>query len=166
LEGIMPGADAQLLADLLNRHGAALKLFARQWCTTPDDVVQQAFIELMSCAMLPDSPVAWLFAVVKRRAISKARADRTRGQRESAAAESWFERLRDQQEAAIAAAEALAELPVADREVVVAHLYGRLTFEEIGNLTGASSSSAQRRYEAALNRLRERIGVPCPKTKT
>ena len=33
----------------------------------------------------------------------------------------------------------MAELPLADREIVIAYVYGRLTFEEIGLLVGISS---------------------------
>jgi DNA-directed RNA polymerase specialized sigma24 family protein len=69
----MPQLTGQLLAELLDRHGAALKLYARQWCRVPDDVVQQAFIDLATCADVPVNPVAWLFASVRRRAISQAR---------------------------------------------------------------------------------------------
>jgi RNA polymerase sigma-70 factor (ECF subfamily) len=60
------------------------------------------------------------------------------------------------------AAEALANLPLELREVVVAHFWGGLTFSEIGELTQTSGSTAHRRYEAALLMLRERMEVPCP----
>jgi len=154
---------AQLLAELLDLHGAALKLYARQWCTAGDDVVQQALIDLAGCRELPASPLAWLFAAVRRRAISRARSDRRRRHREEAAAAEWFKRLRDQDEAAQWAADTLAELPLADREIVIARFWGRLTFEEIANLTGTSTSSAQRRFEEIIDRLRERTDTPCPK---
>jgi len=47
--------------------------------------------------------------------------------------------------------------------VVVAHLWGGLTFEEVGRLMGCSDSAAQRRYLAALSALRERLTKPCLK---
>ena len=46
------------LARLLDDHGAALVLYARQWCSTPEDVVQEALLELVSQRQRPDSPVA------------------------------------------------------------------------------------------------------------
>jgi RNA polymerase sigma-70 factor (ECF subfamily) len=166
----MPQLTAQLLAELLNCHGAALKLYARQWCHAPDDVVQQAFIDLAACRDLPGNCVAWLFVAVRRRAISRGRSDRRRQQHEEAAAAQWFQRSRQQQAAAEIAAEALAELSLGDREIVIAHWWGRLTFEEIAQLVGTSSSSAQRRFEAAMNRLREKLNpdrtnTPCPNQK-
>jgi RNA polymerase sigma factor (sigma-70 family) len=167
----MPQLTAQLLAELLDRHGAALKLYARQWCLTPDDVVQQAMIDLDGCPELPENSAAWLFTAVRRRAISAARSDRRRRQHEQAAAAKWFVRSQEQQVAVKIAAEALAELPLADREIVIAYWWGRLTFDEIARLVGTSSSTAQRRFEAAIGRLREklnpdRMNTPCPNQKT
>ncbi|HVK12333.1 MAG TPA: sigma factor, partial [Gemmataceae bacterium] len=51
------------LADLIDRHGPALVLFARQWCGTPEDVVQDALLKLVSLARPPDDPAAWLYRV-------------------------------------------------------------------------------------------------------
>lgn len=164
----MAQLNAQLLAELLDRHGATLSLYARQWCLAPDDVVQQAFIDLAACHTLPEKPAAWLFAAVRRRAISKARSERRRQRHETEAGQRWFVQSRRQHEATALAIEELAELPLEDREVVIAHLWGRLTFDEIGKLIGASSSTAQRRYEAAIARLREkmteRTNTTCPKS--
>lgn len=163
----MPQLTAQMLAELLERHGAALKLYARQWSRSADDVVQQAFIDLAACSRLPDNASAWLFAAVRRRAISQSRSDHRRQRHEEAAAVEWFKRSKQQQAAAELAVETLAELPLVDREIVIAHLWGRLTFAEIAGLVGTSSSTAQRRFEAAINRLREKLNserqiIPCP----
>jgi len=57
---------------------------------------------------------------------------------------------------------ALRQLPVAQREIIVAHLWGGLTFEQIAEVIGCSSSSAHRSYAAGLFALRERLQVPCP----
>jgi RNA polymerase sigma factor (sigma-70 family) len=163
----MPQLTAQLLAELLDRHGPALKLYARGWCVASDDVVQQALIELAASPQLPVNPAAWLFAVVRRRAISQARFDRRRQQHEAAAASQWFQRSQHHQADVETAALALTELPLTEREIVIAHLWGRLTFAEIAPLVGISSSTAQRRFEAAIQRLREKlnpqaIALPCP----
>ena len=44
-----------------------------------------------------------------------------------------------------------------EREVVVARLWGELSFREIGEITGTSESTAHRRYQGALARLREKV---------
>jgi RNA polymerase sigma-70 factor (ECF subfamily) len=155
----------RLLADLLDRLGGPLQLYARQWCSLPEDVVQEALVELSGQRDWPDNPAAWLFRVVRNRAISQARAIQARRKHEEAAASrarDWFDhRVRVQSELT-QVAEALAALPLELREVVVAHYWGGLTFVEIGELTGTSSSTAHRRFEMAILTLRERMEVPCP----
>ncbi|MHB1557553.1 MAG: RNA polymerase sigma factor, partial [Isosphaeraceae bacterium] len=60
----------------------------------------------------------------------------------------------------------LKSLPLDQREVIVAHLWGGLTFEQIGEVSGTSSSTAHRLYAAGLATLRERLGVACPGSRT
>jgi RNA polymerase sigma-70 factor (ECF subfamily) len=57
---------------------------------------------------------------------------------------------------------ALQRLPLDQREAIVAHLWGGLSFEEIGEVAGCSASSAFRRYSACLTALRQELGVTCP----
>jgi RNA polymerase sigma-70 factor (ECF subfamily) len=155
----------RLLADLLDRLGGPLQLYARQWCSSPEDVVQETLIELAGKRDWPDNPAAWLFRVVRNRAISQARAVQARRKHEQAAAgnaRDWFDRCVRLHSELTQAAEALAALPLELREVVVAHYWGGLTFAEIGELTGTSSSTAHRRFETAILTLRERMAVPCP----
>jgi RNA polymerase sigma-70 factor (ECF subfamily) len=160
-----PGPE--LLAWVLQRHAAALELFARQWCDCPDDVVQEALIELARRSETPDDVLCWLYRVVKNRAISAARSSRRRSRRESAVSPTtpWFVSSPEYLLDARAAAEALSALPEEQREVVVARLWGDLTFAQIGRLIGTNDSTAHRRYEAALAQLRKELKVPCP-TKT
>jgi RNA polymerase sigma-70 factor (ECF subfamily) len=65
-----------------------------------------------------------------------------------------------------AAATALQTLPLEQREILVAHLWGGLTFAEIADLAGCSPSTAHRWYLTGLSTLRERLGVPCPKNRS
>src|SRR5688572_10314520 len=62
------------LGDLIDRLGPALVLYARQWTPTPEDVVQDAFLTLVAARRPPDDPAAWLFAVVRNRAMDLAKA--------------------------------------------------------------------------------------------
>ena len=57
---------------------------------------------------------------------------------------------------------AMKTLPVDIREIVVARVWGGLTFEQISQLNGGSSSTVHRRYCEALEQLKENIsGNPC-----
>ena len=48
--------DSDLLGRLLDQHAAALTLYARQWCDTPEDVVQEAFLKLAGLRALAREP--------------------------------------------------------------------------------------------------------------
>ena len=164
--------DSEWLGNLVDRYAAALELYARQWCDSAEDVVQEAFLKLVAQKSLPDLPGAWLFRVVRNGAINAAvAASRRRRHEAHAAGEAaiWFEADTDGSGPASLDAEAgsaaLASLPLEQREVIVAHLWGGLTFEQIGELSGCSSSTAHRYYVAGLSAIRERLGVTCRKSR-
>ena len=155
----------ELLGRLLDEQGGALALYAAQWTDAADDCVQEALIELAGQRELPANPVAWLYRVVRNRAISQYRASRRRERREELAS-----RLRPRESAAatepsvdpLELAAALEALDEAVREAVVARTWGGLGFEQIAELAGCSVSTAHRRYEAGLAALRERLQPTCP----
>ena len=116
-----------------------------------------------------DHPVAWLYKTVRNQALNSARAERRRQHHEKIAA-----RLTERQHTSKFAVadqlllppseviEALDALPVADRELVVLRIWSKLTWQEIADLTNTSSSSAHRRYVAALSNLRQHLEPSCP----
>lgn len=157
------------LATWLDQFSPMLTLFAAQWADSPEDCVQEAFIELARQTVLPNDVRAWLFRVVRNRAISMSRSASRRRRHEQLAAGLAPSLLTassappfDQHELAAA----LEALPVESREVIVAKIWGQLGFEQIGELIGSSSSTAHRRYEAGLDQLRKILGVSCPTTST
>jgi RNA polymerase sigma-70 factor (ECF subfamily) len=156
-----------VLGKLVDTHAAALVLYARQWCAAPEDVVQEAFVKLSQQRPPPDNPPAWLYRVVRNAAVSAARSERRRRRHEARAAAraaTWFEYAPGAALDGRAASAALQGLPLEQREVIVAHLWGGLTFHEIAAVAGCSSSTAHRWYLAGLSALRERLGVTWPNT--
>ena len=156
---------ARQIADLIASHAAALALFARQWCASPEDAVQDAFCKLVRLSAPPDDAVAWLFKVVRTTAIDRGRADRRRAKREAASAkpERWFAESEIEGLDAEAAVAALEALPAELREVIVARLWAGMTLEQVAGVAGCSLTTAHRRFEAGIAALRERLGVTCPK---
>ncbi|HVT28561.1 MAG TPA: sigma-70 family RNA polymerase sigma factor [Lacipirellulaceae bacterium] len=157
--------DAELLGRLLDEHGPGLALYAAQWTDAADDCVQEALVELARQTQSPQHIVAWLYRVVKHRALNAARGARRRQQRESQAmmdrlarspSPAAFDRVE-----AIAAAEALGQLGADERELVVMRIWGELTFEDIGEALGISTATAHRHYERALSTLRTILETPC-----
>jgi RNA polymerase sigma-70 factor (ECF subfamily) len=151
---------ARQLAELIDRHAAALALYARQWTRSPEDAVQAAFGRLAGLRQWPDDPAAWLFRVVRHAAIDAGKAERRRARREQLAAkpEGWFQPAEGLDAAAAVAA--LNALPPDQREAIVARLWGGRTLEEVAALAGCSVSTAHRRYEAGIRALRQLLGEP------
>jgi len=148
---------------LVDTHGPALVLYARQWCRVPEDVVQDALLKLVALRQSPRSVVPWLYQVVRNAAIDAQRSARRRQERESAMRPTrWFvEPQVDGLDAATAVA-ALERLPLEQREVIVARLWGGLSFEQIAEVSGTSASTAFRRFDAGVSTLRRDMGVVCP----
>jgi RNA polymerase sigma-70 factor (ECF subfamily) len=161
--------SAETVTRLWHERRAALLLYARQWCDTPEDVVQEAFLLLVRQAEAPQHPVSWLYRVVRNRAIKALRCGGRQARREAAvarAAQPWFEPSGADRLDATAATDALKHLPAQEREVIVARLWGGLGFEEISRLSGLSLSKVYRCYQRGLSALRQRLGVACPQKKT
>lgn len=149
------------LVTLIDNHSPALVLFARQWCVNPEDVVQDAFCKLAAQRHWPDDPTAWLYRVVRNRAIDCGRADRRRQRREQATAKPvcWFDP--DGIDVAEATA-ALEQLEDELREVIIARLWGGMTLDQIAQVMGCSVSTVHRRFDAGIAELRQKLRVPCP----
>ena len=150
-----------VLADLYRRHAPALRLYARQWGGLADDLVQDAFVRLALQAPPPDNVPAWLYGVVRNgaRASFRAAGRRLRREQQAGTPEAWFHPADDRLDAG-EAVRRLAELPLEWREVVVARLWGGLTFEDVAAVVGCSPATAHRRYQAGLTALRERLDGP------
>jgi RNA polymerase sigma factor (sigma-70 family) len=160
--------DADLLGRLLDEHGPALALYASQWTDAADDCVQEALVELARQSAIPENLRAWLYRVVKYRALNAARSTRRRRDRESRALANRLVTTGPASESrldALAATEALEQLEPDAREIVVMKIWGGLTFEEIASALSLSISTTHRQYHQALERLRQFLESPCSTDK-
>lgn len=155
----MPKPGPELLARLLDEHAAALALYARQWSSSPEDIVQEALLQLMRESEAPANPVGWIYRVTRNLAISAARGHSRRARHErraGTAQESWFESDPASKIDGATVTEMLSALPLEQREAIVLRVWGGLGFEQIAEMTSVSTSTAHRRYEAGLQTLREK----------
>jgi RNA polymerase sigma factor (sigma-70 family) len=155
--------DATLIAEMFDRHARALALFARQWTPAADDCVQEALVELARQPQAPDNPPAWLYRVVRNRALNAARGARRRAIHEQASLERSRPRDGKADNAQQIELEDLLEtLPPEDREIVVLRIWGQLAWREIAEVTGGSTSGCQRSYVQSLAQLRQHLEPgPC-----
>lgn len=158
----MPEEKPDRLGRVIDRFGGALVLYARQWCASPEDAVQETFIKLVEQQVWPEPLEPWLFRVTRNGAISQRRSFWRRRRREEAVSRDAcsFASSADLLDAQAAGA-ALAGLPGEQREIVVARIWGGLTFEQIAEVHEASLTTVYRRYQAGLASLRKLLGESC-----
>jgi RNA polymerase sigma factor (sigma-70 family) len=154
----MRSIEPTILGQLYRQHAPALLLYARQWGGGAEDLVQEAFVRLAQQAPAPEQILPWLYRVVRNAALMAQRTALRRRQREQRASkpEAWFSTTDDRLDAD-EATRLLAAVPLELREVIVARLWGGLTFEDIAHMIGCSLPTAHRRYQTGLAQLRERL---------
>lgn len=143
---------------------------------TAEDLVHQVFVRLLRTKVtVPDAPRAYLVSAVRNAALNHRR-DRSRevsledgrfgrgrdGESGLGARhERWFERDSGREGEAVALEHALQQLPDQQREVLVLHLWGEMTFAEVAAVVGISANTAASRYRYAIAKLREQL-APAP----
>lgn len=154
--------DAAQLAQLIDSQAGSLRLWVRARCASPEDVVQDAFCRLAVEDPPPRQPIAWLYRVCRNLAEKQRLSDRRRIRRERARAQTEASLIElgdplELDETLIAVNQLDNDL----REVLVARIWGQMSFEEIAGLCHISAATAWRRYQAALDALRSRLEVGC-----
>jgi len=152
------------LCRLIDAHSATLILYAKQWnADDAEDVVQETFLRLVRRAQWegkPENPAAWLFTAVRNEAIDRIRKAKRRQKHErQRAAERpvWLETPPDTSLRSEELLKFLDALPLEQREIVIARIWGGLTFDEIAVLIGDSRTTVHRRYGEALETLRQKL---------
>jgi RNA polymerase sigma factor (sigma-70 family) len=158
--------ESEEIADLLDQYAASLEFYASQWTDVPEDCVQEAFVALAGQANRPEHPVAWLYRVVRNRALNEFRSSRRRYEHELRSAkqnldESSPAEQSENDEEQNRMLGVLKQLQPEDRELIVLRIWSGLSWGEIANLMKTSSSSAQRRYVAALEKMKLRLETKC-----
>lgn len=146
---------SQQLEQLIRLHRRPLELFARQWTSSPEDCVQDAFLRLFRCPDTVDNPKAWLFRVVRNLAIDASRSDQSRRRREQTVGQRqpWFQQNDSHPLNSADLELALGELPVEYREIIVARIWGHLTLQEIADAFDVATSTVHRRYQLGIQQL-------------
>ena len=142
---------------LIDKHADALTWYARQWTTSPEDCVQEAFVEL-AAAQRPEHPSAWLFRVVRNKSINEARAISRRRRHEDAATRNRTVAAPDhslqQDEEQARLIESLDRLDHPLRELIVLRIWSNLTWAQISEVTQLPLGTAHRKYRRALKQLK------------
>lgn len=142
---------------LYETHGRALLAYASALLRDPsaaEDVLHQVFLNLLrGRASIAGEPAPYLFRAVRNGALNHIRGQARETDLKDASV--WLESPDGSRETSIALQSALRALPAEQREVVVLHIWGQLTFEEAAAVIGVSPNTAASRYRYGLAKLRE-----------
>ena len=142
---------------LYRQHGAALLLFASAISGDrgrAQDAVHQVFLKAIENGSVSQAKnkKAYLFACVRNAVLNDAKVqDRNMPLDVDSA---WFSPPDRDYAGEQNLRRGLGELPDDQREVIVLHVWGELTFSEIADLLGVSSKTAASRYRYALAKMR------------
>ena len=121
-----------------------------------EDVVQSAFIKLASEDPPPENPVAWLFTISKRLAINEQLSQTKRRSRESRVGRNREESTDRVNEFELR--DLLCSLDEREREIVIARIWGGLTFDEIAIVCADSKATIWRSYQSGISKLKSAYG--------
>ena len=142
---------------LYEQHGRVLLAYACSFVRSVaegEDIVHQVFTRLLRGDIaITGLPLPYLCRAVRNTALNQRRA----WQRETALDDEvrWLEAPAGLEESALAIERSMVLLPVEQREIVVLHVWGGLTFAEIADALGISANTAASRYRYALGKLRD-----------
>ena len=161
--------DPDKLTEVWDQHADRLLLIARSIGGPAEDAVQEAFIALATQKQLPDDPMAWLVKVARHRLLQWRRSRLRRRARESRRTDvAWFDcdmTLVDQKIDAKEITAALQEIDSPDREIIVMHLWGGMTFDAIAKVVGGSRAKAHRNFQRGIETLQTKF-IDTPKAAT
>ncbi len=164
--------DEGALAELYDRFGRAaygLALRIVRDATQAEDVVQEAFMDLWRSAARFDAsrsrPASYLLTFVHRRAVDLIRREQARPQRGGDVDDLSVASTADDPPSVVVASEqgttvrqALAALPVLQRQVLELAYFNGLSQSEIAERLGEPLGTVKSRTHVALSRLRELLG--------
>jgi RNA polymerase sigma-70 factor (ECF subfamily) len=165
--GRLASGDTDALEEIWDRHAERLHghaLWVLRNRQDAEDVVQTVFVKLagMGVELLGiRRPAAYLFRMAHRETLDVLRRRRTRAEDHDPPDETLFDAGESDPErrAEVAMIERrIAALDAPQREALYLHLYGGLTFREVGKVTDVPTATAASRYRLAIERLKREIG--------
>jgi RNA polymerase sigma-70 factor, ECF subfamily len=147
--------DRRQIKELYEQHARGLIAYACAFVpafASAEDVLHQVFERLLRGGIeIEGSPVSYLYRAVRNAALN---AVRNRA-RDVDFDDNWLESPSGMHDIAMVVQSALRELPVEQREVITLHIWGQMTFDEVGTTLGIPPKTAESRYRYGLMKLKQ-----------
>jgi RNA polymerase sigma-70 factor (ECF subfamily) len=149
--------DRDEVRRLYERHSRGLLAYACAFMPSfaaAEDVLHAVFERLIRGDIeIVGSAASYLYRAVRNAALNETR---NRG-REVDLDDGWLEGPPEMKQDGIELQSALRKLPDEQREVIVLHIWGRMSFDEVAESLGISPNTAASRYRYGLSKLREQF---------
>jgi RNA polymerase sigma-70 factor (ECF subfamily) len=157
-----PSENSDDIEELYRLHGGALVLFGLAICgdrSLAQDAVHQVFLKFVENGSLQraTNKKAYVFAAVRNALLNENKVQFRNAPLEPDSA--WFIPPERDYVGEANLRRALGALPDEQRQVVVLHVWGDLTFSEVADLLAISADTAASRYRYALAKMREVMGA-------
>jgi RNA polymerase sigma-70 factor (ECF subfamily) len=121
-----------------------------------EDAVHEVFERLLrGDVVITGSAAPYLYRAVRNAALNHRRTQA----REASVEGDWLEGPHDGEDVAFELQSVLRELPEEQREIVILHIWGQMSFDEAASALGISPNTAASRYRYGLTKLREQFQV-------
>ena len=151
--------DREGVKQLYEQHGRGLLAYACTFVPSfalAEDVLHQVFERLLRGDLsISGAPISYVYRAVRNTALNVARSRAGRVDFK----EGWLENPSGMEHTAVEIQSALQELPAEQREVIVLHIWGQMTFEETAAALGITPNTAASRYRYGLSKLREQFQI-------
>jgi RNA polymerase sigma-70 factor (ECF subfamily) len=152
--------DRERIRDLYNRDGRVMLAYAVSLLrdrAAAEDVLHQVFTRLLEGNLqVNGAPAPYVYRAIRNASFNYKR-DRSR-ETDLEPNERWLEAPQGMEDAGLALEAALQQLPSEQRDVIVLHIWGQMTFDETAAALDISPNTAASRYRYGLARLKERLG--------
>jgi RNA polymerase sigma-70 factor (ECF subfamily) len=152
--------DREGVQQLYEQHGRGLLAYACSFVTSfaaAEDVLHQVFERLLRGDLsISGGPVAYVYRAVRNTSLNMIRNRAGDVNLE----EGWLDSPAGMEQTAVELQSTLRELPEEQREVILMHIWGQMTFEEIGEALAIGHNTAASRYRYGLAKLREQFQIP------
>jgi len=149
--------DRNELRRLYERHSRGLLAYACSFVpsfASAEDILHQVFARLLRGDIeITGSPVPYLYRAVRNASLNDIR----NREREVDLDEGWLDSPVGMEQTGLELQSALQELPAEQREIILLHVWGEMSFEEAGAALGISANTAASRYRYGLSKLREQF---------
>ena len=121
-----------------------------------EDALHQVFERLLRGDLeIEGDPAPYLYRAVKNVALNQIR----NRSREVNLEDGWLDSPSGMEQTGFELQSSLQELPDEQREVILLHVWGEMSFEEVAAALGISTNTAASRYRYGLSKLREQFQV-------